>query len=69
MDSEIECIKLLREVPAGRVFSYPGNKDKYFKLHNNKAIEPPPGLTELAAKFGEGRILHCNPESVVEMHK
>jgi hypothetical protein len=61
----------LRDVPGGQVFSYPGSSDRYLKLHNNKFLKPPEtalSLTELAAKFGEGKILYCNPESQVVLH-
>ncbi len=61
----------LKNVPGGRTFSYPGSSDLYFKLTNNKFLRPPEtssSLTELAAKFGEGRILHCSPESDIVLH-
>jgi hypothetical protein len=58
----------LRDVPAGRVFKYPDSPARYLKLRNNKYIHPPASassLTELAGQFGDGAILHCNPENEV----
>jgi len=67
----MESMKL-KDVPGGRVFSYLASPDRYFKLRKNNSLKPPttaPSLTELAAKFGEGEIMHFNPESQVVVHE
>ena len=62
----------LKDVPGGRIFSYPGSsRDRFLKLHFNRIFQPPTHashLTELAVKFNEGKILHCDPESQVILH-